>query len=158
MIDFSTIAQAIVTIAVAFLGGAGITALIQARHDRWRFSAEREAQLEDKAQEKADKLSELQQMIIRLTESVASNQAETDKQLVALDELNDNQSKALKLLLLDRILHLGQAYIDRGWITLDEKNNLTDLHACYHDMLHGNGNADNVMKAVEHLEVRAHHG
>lgn len=151
-----SVIEALLALAAALLGGF-LASVISARQERWKFRQERQAVKEDRQAAKADKLDEIQTMLAKFTAQVTQQQTETENRLQQMRKVDDAQSQALKLLLLDRILHLGQAYIERGWLTLDEKNNLTDLHICYHDTLQGNGNADNVMKAVEHLEVRAHH-
>lgn len=54
----------------------------------------------------------------------------------------------------DRILELGMKYIERGWITQDEYENLHDyLYIPYRNM-GGNGSAERVMKEVDNLEIK----
>lgn len=57
----------------------------------------------------------------------------------------------------DRVMHLGMKYIERGYITRDEFENLVDyLYKPYADM-GGNGSAARVIEEVRHLPIREHH-
>lgn len=54
----------------------------------------------------------------------------------------------------DRITFLGMEYIERGWITQDEYENLYEyLYKPYKD-LGGNGTAERIMNEVAKLEIR----
>lgn len=54
----------------------------------------------------------------------------------------------------DRIIHLGMVYIDRGYITQDEYENLqVYLYEPYAEM-GGNGSAKRVMEEVRKLPIR----
>jgi len=54
----------------------------------------------------------------------------------------------------DRIMYLGMRYIERGWITQDEYENLnTYLYEPY-KKLGGNGSANRVMQEVNKLPIR----
>jgi hypothetical protein len=73
-------------------------------------------------------------------------------------EAKDKEESATNRLLMglarDRILSLGFKYIDRGWITYDEYQNLKKyLIEPYYEM-GGNGTAQHLMEAVERLEFR----
>lgn len=61
----------------------------------------------------------------------------------------------MKMLLYDRIKHLGKFYIHRGNVTLEELNDLHDMHEIYHDQLGGNGFLDSLMHRVESLPIKA---
>ena len=64
------------------------------------------------------------------------------------------QSKMLLGLGHDRIVYLGIKYIERGWITHDEYENLNDyLYAPYEGM-GGNGSAKRVMTQVRNLPFK----
>lgn len=63
-----------------------------------------------------------------------------------------------RTILYDRIKHLGKSYLARGWITVEELEDLKNMHKVYHDpdKLNGNGFLDELMNAVTHtLEIRA---
>ena len=66
-----------------------------------------------------------------------------------IDALVDAQ----KVLMVDRIRHLGQDYIKAGFITLPDKENLVAMHNAY-KALGGNGHLKTVMEEVDRLEVR----
>ena len=57
----------------------------------------------------------------------------------------------VRILLYDRIKHLGIKYIERGYITHDEYEDLGRMHDVYHNDLNGNGFLDNIMEQVNEL-------
>ena len=66
----------------------------------------------------------------------------------------DAKTRVLIGLGLDRIVHLGLIYIERGYITRDEYENLNDyLFKPYQD-LGGNGSAAKIMQEVARLPIR----
>ena len=62
-----------------------------------------------------------------------------------------------RTILYDRIKHLGKTYIARGYVTLEELEDLERMHQVYHDKdkLNGNGFLDELMKTVKSLPKRA---
>ena len=69
-------------------------------------------------------------------------------QKVKIDALVNAQ----KVLMIDRIRYLGESYIAREGIYLDEKENLHEMHGSY-KQLGGNGHLDVVMSEVDALHV-----
>lgn len=65
--------------------------------------------------------------------------------------------EADRTILYDRIKHLGKSHIARGYITVEELEDIDLMHKVYHDKdkLGGNGFLDNLMKTVHALDVRA---
>jgi hypothetical protein len=65
--------------------------------------------------------------------------------------------EADRTILYDRIKHLGKAYIARGYVSVEELEDIDLMHTVYHDKdkLGGNGFLDALMKTVHALEVRA---
>lgn len=61
--------------------------------------------------------------------------------------------EANKVFMIDRIRHIGQSYINRGAITLDEKENVMRLYAAYKG-LNGNGDLDTVMAEISKLRIK----
>lgn len=57
----------------------------------------------------------------------------------------------VRILLYDRIKHLGTKYIEQGYITHDEYEDLVRMHDVYHTALGGNGFLDDIMNQVRHL-------
>lgn len=69
------------------------------------------------------------------------------------DENKDAKSRMLIGLAHDRIIYLGMMYIERGWITQDEYENLHDyLYKPYEEM-GGNGSAKRVILEVNKLPI-----
>jgi len=67
---------------------------------------------------------------------------------------NDATKRLLIGIAHDRIMSLGMFYIERGWITADEYENLrVYLYEPYHES-GGNGTAAKVMNEVDKLEIR----
>lgn len=69
-------------------------------------------------------------------------------------EKKDVRSKVLIGLAHDRIVYLGMKYIEQGWISEDDYENLHDyLYLPYKEM-GGNGSAERIMREVDKLELR----
>lgn len=69
-------------------------------------------------------------------------------------EKKDSRSKLLLGLAHDRIMYLGTTYIERGYITKDEYENLHDYLYLPYEEMGGNGTAKRVMQAVDRLEFK----
>ena len=54
----------------------------------------------------------------------------------------------------DRIIYLGLCYVERGWITQDEYENLNDYLFKPYEKLGANGSAKRVMQEVNKLPIR----
>ena len=109
---------------------AGLFGLVQ-----WRLN--RKAQEEDKAADKK-------------VASCAARGAE----IAALQQTVNALIVADRTILYDRIKHLAKAYIKRGWISMEEYEDLKRMHKVYHDDLNGNGFLDSIMDDVDRLEKR----
>lgn len=64
------------------------------------------------------------------------------------------EAEMLKGLGHDRITYLGEKYIEQGYITKDEYENLNDYLYKPYKKLGGNGTAEKVMKEVDKLPIR----
>ena len=69
------------------------------------------------------------------------------------DERKGNRNKLLIGLGHDRIITLGIQYIERGWITKDEYENLHDYLYLPYKEAGGNGSAERIMNEVEKLPI-----
>lgn len=69
------------------------------------------------------------------------------------DDKKSLQSQMLIGLAHDRIVSLGMIYIERGWITKDEYENLRDYLYEPYKVLGGNGSAKRVMEEVNRLKI-----
>ena len=141
------------TALVSFLSGGALVALIGLYNDRWKFKANRQAIKEDRAEERADKVAELSKQVEALGKVTREKHTDFDQQIGRLMEMQSAQSEALKVILLDRILHLGQKYIAAGAISFDDRKRLHEMHDRYHVGLDGNGDADLIMDGVDELPL-----
>ena len=64
------------------------------------------------------------------------------------------KTKLLLGLAHDRIMYLGMRYIERGWITSDEYENLHDYLYVPYEKNGGNGSVKRVMDAVKRLPIK----
>lgn len=53
----------------------------------------------------------------------------------------------------DRIMYLGMHYVERGWITNDEYENLHDYLYKPYEAMGGNGSAKRIMEEVKKLPI-----
>lgn len=63
-------------------------------------------------------------------------------------------SAGVRMLLYDRVKHLGEKYRADGEISGDKLEDLIRMHKIYHDELNGNGYLDSVMEAVRALPIK----
>ena len=137
------IGEILTAVLMAIAGGAAGAAVINGINERWKFKANRKAVKEDRAEEKADKTDELTKTLSGLQE-----------QITTMKDSDAAQSEALKLILLDRILWLGQSYINKGEISFDDRRRFHAMHSCYHSGLGRNGDADIIVEGVDALPLK----
>lgn len=138
----------------AILGGGLVAAIISAVNERWKFKAQREASKEDREAEKEDRTTQISEGLDQFKESEGEINEGFRKRIKDLEDGIAAQSKAMRFILLDRILTLGQSYIDAGEISYDERRRFHRMHDCYHNDLGGNGDADLIVKAVDALSPK----
>ena len=73
--------------------------------------------------------------------------------LAKRSESKDVKTEMLIGLAHDRIMYLGMYYIERGWITQDEYENLYEYLYKPYEKMGGNGSAKRVMKEVDNLPI-----
>ena len=66
---------------------------------------------------------------------------------------HDNKTKLLIGLGHDRIIFLGMKYIERGWITEDEYENIHDYLYIPYKEAGGNGSAERIMTEIQKLPI-----
>lgn len=113
------------------LGGVG-TALVGGVFTLLQYRLNRKAAREDRAAELgAEESRELKRLVRVLVE-------------------------ADRTILYDRIKHLGKSYLARGYVTVEELEDLDLMHEVYHnkEKLGGNGFLDALMTKVHTLNVR----
>ena len=122
----------------AILGGAAGAAFITGIFSLIKWFLERKAK-------KADRKEERSTDDIRKIEARVSETQDTVDNLVI----------AMRMQMYDRIKHLAKSYIDRGYITVEELEDLDKMHDNYHGPLQGNGFLSELMGQVHHLPLRA---
>ena len=118
---------------LAILGGGVGTALVGGGFTLLQWQLNRKAAREDRAAELGlEENRELKRLVGVLVE-------------------------ADRTILYDRIKHLGKSYIARGYITVEELEDLNLMHEVYHnkEKLGGNGFLDALMHTVHALDVKA---
>ncbi len=68
-------------------------------------------------------------------------------------EKKDTKTEMLVGLAHDRITYLGMQYIERGWITSDEYENLYEYLYKPYEKMGGNGSAKRIMTEVNRLPI-----
>ena len=103
----------------------------------WQWRLNRKAQMEDEAADRE-----------------VVNCAARGAEIKQLQETVNALVVANRTILYDRIKHLAKTYIKRGYITVEEYEDLKRMHKVYHDEMHGNGFLDGIMNEIEELEKR----
>lgn len=119
-----------------FLGGAGGAAMVAGFFALIQWRLNRNAQKEDAAAS------------TRMTDCTArGRELEELKRMIGVLFVAD------RTILYDRIKHLGKSYIARGYVTVEELEDLGVMHSVYHDKdkLNGNGFLDDLMTSVRQL-------
>ena len=76
-----------------------------------------------------------------------------DKRKAAENKQNNLETQMLIGLAHDRIIYLGMVYIERGYITQDEYENLYEYLYKPYEKLGGNGSAKRIMTEVDQLAI-----
>ena len=84
----------------------------------------------------------------------AANCAARGEEIKALQNNVTALTVADRTILYDRFKHLAKSYIKRGWISVEEYEDLKRMHKVYHDDLGGNGFLDSIMAEVDKTEKR----
>lgn len=123
----------------AFLGGAGGAAIVAGLFALIQWRLNRKAQKEDKAADRQ-----------------FADCAARGREISDLRNLVNGLIIAERESFYDRIKHLAKSHIKRGWISVEDYEDLKRMHSVYHDpdKLNGNGFLDALMAEVDHLEKR----
>lgn len=137
----------------AFICGAGGLALINIVQKRWEMRYQRKAEKEDRAEEKDDKIEAMSKQLTDFIETQHEFNSKSNERFSEMERSDAAQSEALKYVLLDRILYIGQSYIKHGEVSYDDRKRLREMHDVYHKRLDGNGDAKKIMEAVDELPL-----
>lgn len=125
----------------AFLGGAGGAAIVAGLFGVVQWRLNRKAQKEDKYAAKQE-----------------SDGARRQADMQEINRKLDVLFLADRTILYDRIKYLAKSYIERGFVTVEDLEDLNRMHSVYHDpdKLDGNGFLRELMNTVNTtLEIRA---
>lgn len=139
---------------MAFVCGAGGLAIINIIQQRWQWRQERKAKKEDRAADRTDQLEKISSKLDDYVKKQEAFNKQAEKRFEEMEKKDNNQTTALKYVLLDRIRYIGQSYIKHGEVTFSERRILRELHDCYHNGLGGNGDADDIMRDVGNLPLK----
>lgn len=126
-------------ILLAIVGGSCGAAIVTGLFGLTKWRLDRKAQKEDRA-----------------ADTKAADCKARAKEIAELRGLVDALIVAERESLYDRIKYLAKAHIKKGWISVEDYEDLKRMHHVYHDpnMLNGNGFLDALMADVDHLEKR----
>jgi hypothetical protein len=88
-----------------------------------------------------------------MTKVIKSYGAESRAWRSSLDGKLDVLTDATQTTMRTTILHYAEKYLERGWVTPEERASLFDMHQKY-SSLHANGFIDGYMARVEKLPDR----
>lgn len=128
--------ETIVAIVVAIFASTGFWSFLSSRFQR-----------KDKKEDTTDDLMEKD-------EEMEKRMTSLEGALTGLKDQLDLQSQMLRGIGHDRIISIGESYLQRKYITPEEYENLHDyLYVPYHN-LGGNGTAEKVMEEVKKLPMK----
>lgn len=78
---------------------------------------------------------------------------ERQKRKEAKQKQNSIETQMLIGLAHDRVIYLGMTYVERGWVTQDEYENLYEYLYKPYEKLGGNGSAKRIMTEVNKLPI-----
>lgn len=124
-------------VLMTVIGGAVGAAIVSGIFGIIMWKLNRKAQVEDRHEDK--------------------EQASADALKAEVETINEQLSGltvAMRMLMYDRIKHLGNSYLKRDSISSEELADLIEMHRVYHDTLKGNGFLDTLMEKVKALPVK----
>jgi len=99
------------------------------------------------------KMDQIAQIIITMLCSVMASSGFWAYMMKRIEK-KDVKTEMLIGLGHDRIISLGLYYIERGWITQDEYENINDYLYKPYAKMGGNGTAERIMNEVNKLSIR----
>ena len=71
--------------------------------------------------------------------------------LVSRQHKENGVAAGVRILLYERIKFLGTHYVEKGYVSNDDYEDLLKMHRAYHNPLKGNGFLDDIMEQVKKL-------
>lgn len=147
------VVKQILMLLAAFLLGNGGLKLFDIAQKRWEIRYGRKAEKEDQDVAQDDKIDKLERIFSDYVQEQKQFNTQILERFKELEKHDEASRRALKFVLLDRIVYIGHSYIKHGEVSFDERRRLREMHDTYHNDLGGNGDADNVMNAVDELPL-----
>ena len=122
---------------LTIVGGAVGAAVVTGIFGLLKWGLERKAAKEDRKDEKEEKAVE-----------------KKDAEFEEIHQSLTNLTVAVRTQMYGQIKRDGKAYLERGYISAEELEDLISAHQVYHNVLKGNGFLDSLMEKVKQLPVR----
>lgn len=90
----------------------------------------------------------------RMDEREEKNVEKKDAELEEIYQGLTNLTVAVRTQMYGQIKRDGKSYLERGYITAEELEDLISAHQVYHNVLKGNGFLDSLMEKVKQLPVK----
>ena len=90
----------------------------------------------------------------RMDEREEKNVEKKDAELEEIYQSLTNLTVAVRTQMYGQIKRDGKSYLERGYITAEELEDLISAHQVYHNVLKGNGFLDSLMEKVKQLPVK----
>ena len=90
----------------------------------------------------------------RMDEREEKNVEKKDAELEEIYQSLTNLTVAVRTQMYGQIKRDGKSYLERGYITAEELEDLISAHQVYHNVLKGNGFLDSLMGKVKQLPVK----
>lgn len=123
------------TLAV-IVSGTAVAAFISSIGTIVMFILQRQATKKDKCESK-----------------LVQTEAERMAEHTVLNQCVQALEFGLRVVLHDRLKHLGRGYIGKHGITIDEREDFLKMHSAHHS-LGGNGNLDGLLKQIMELPLK----
>lgn len=122
---------------LTIVGGAVGAAVVTGIFGLLKWGLERKAVKEDRRDEKEEK-----------------NVEQRDAEFEEIHQGLTNLTVAVRTQMYGQIKRDGKSYLERGYITAEELEDLISAHQVYHNVLKGNGFLDSLMEKVKQLPVK----
>ena len=90
----------------------------------------------------------------RMDEREEKNVEKKDAELEEIYQSLTNLTVAVRTQMYGQIKRDGKSYLERGYITAEELEDLISAHQVYHNVLKGNGFLDSLMEKVKQHPVK----
>ena len=142
------------TIIVCVLSSTVAAALVNSTKDLIIFSRNRQDNIDEKREEKEDKILLLEERMKSTEEKLAKL---SESVLAYMEEQNDITKSLIrseKLIMQGKIEYLATKFIHEGAITLEHRKLIHEMWHEYHYTWNGNGDLNLLMEAVDELPLK----